>query len=195
MPFADRKHVFLYALLVLAAIYTSWLVQQTTARHSSSKMSTNYPDAFLETVTAVQMDKDGKPHTKLTSPNVIHYPLNDTALFTDPHFVLYSEKQNPWHMTALHGRTTSGVNKIDLWGNVVLHQDPGPHNKNLTMKTSYLAIFPKKNYAETTHAVTFIEPNTRLTAVGMHAFLDEKRVELLTNTRGIHDKLHPLVKP
>lgn len=187
------KQWLLYTLLLLGVLGAGWLAKQAASPLREVRTNIYSSDAFAENVVVTLMDKKGKPHAELHSPKIVHYSLHDTAVLTEPHFILYSEKENPWHTTSLRGKATHGIEKVELWERVKLHQEPGPKNKDLTITTEYLIVYPHKKFAETPEAITLKEPNTVVNAIGMRAYLDTKRVELLTHTRGIYEKNIPSI--
>lgn len=179
-----------YSILIAIALYTGFLFQQSSHFKTLFKKNDYHADAFLENVVAINMDKYGAPHSQIKTKKIIHYPANDTAFITQPLIILYSkDEEMPWLTTAEKGISEHGKEKILLIGNVKIHQESGPNNKEETILTSELTIYPKNDLAKTDKPVTFIEPGTIVNAVGMNAFLKEKRVQLLSKTRGEHEKL------
>ncbi len=177
-------------LLTLAVIYTGWLVREINTRPTVVDPSQDrHPDAFAEQVIATNLDEKGNIHNRLITPRIVHYARHDSAVVTQPHIILYGDDRNkqPWHITSVHGRTMNGLDTIYLWDHVKIHEPQGQDNKNLTVTTSRLTIYPDKNYAETKQPVHFTEPGVTVDSVGMKAYLKEKRVELLSQARGVYD--------
>ncbi len=178
--------ITLSLLVATAILYITFLMQQNKVPSPQQTVQEN-PDAFGENVTAIEMDALGKPKNVLITSQLIHYPYQDTTVFTNPHVIIYQEKEQPWHTTALQGKSRQGTEVLTLEGNVKIYQLPGPHNKALTLATESLTIYPSRDYAETSQLVTMSDAKTELKALGMRAYLKEKRVELLSQTRGAHD--------
>ena len=55
------------------------------------------------------------------------------------------------------------------------------------MKTSQLYVFPDKQYAETDKPVTIEQPGSVINSVGLRAFMDTGKVELLSQARGTYE--------
>src|ERR1700733_13263497 len=82
------------------------------------------PDAWMETVDATFMGKDGQILMKIHTPTITHFAKNDTTLFTTPEFLLYHQSANPWHVQAGIATATQGMRQIRLSESVTLRH-PG----------------------------------------------------------------------
>jgi len=176
--------------LLLATIYSTWLVRATTPKTDNARYGDNIADFYLTDVLALEFNQQGQLIHRLVSPKVVHIPANDTLLLRNPDLTLYSESvpvKSPWRITALHGKTIQNDKQAWLWGNVVLHQPPSAENKDSTILTSQLTIYPDKNMAETYAPVTVLEPGLEVHSVGMRAYFKEKRVDLLSRAQGVYD--------
>lgn len=172
--------------LLVSASYTIWLVKQASAPLINKRVQNQHPDAFMTEFTAIEMDKMGKPHSMLHARNLVHYHFQNTAVLQEPYFILYADNAAPWHIKSQRGRTTHGQERIDLEENVIIQQ-LNDHNKGQTLlKTSAITVYPKRHYADSTEYVELTEPDLFLQGIGMHAFLKEKRIQLLKEVRGTH---------
>ena len=55
------------------------------------------------------------------------------------------------------------------------------------MTTQALTLFPDRDYAETAQSVRIEDADNVTTAVGMHVYLNDGRLELLSTVRGQHE--------
>lgn len=182
------KKNFLYAVLLLGVLYTGWMVQQARNANTPIVVSKSNMDTFAENITAISMDENGDPKSKLFSPKVKHYPTEDTSLFSKPHFIFYPRRGEPWHTTAENGKSIHGNEQVILWEKVKVTQTDPKKNRELTMTTSKLNVFPNKDLATTDVAVQFTDEGSVINSIGMNAFLKEKRIELLSKTRSVYDQ-------
>lgn len=179
-----------YFILIALVFYSGFLLQKSNPIKRVNPAADYHADAFLEDVTALSMSKVGLPQNKLISPRVIHYPIHDTTIFSKPHIIIYTKnEEEPWHTTANQGKSTEGKKIIELTDNVEIKQPAGPHNKEAIMTTKHLLFYPEEKFAHTEQAVKFTEPGIIVNAIGMNAYIQEKRVQLLTQTRGQHEKV------
>jgi lipopolysaccharide export system protein LptC len=177
-------------VLLLAFIYSAWLIKLTSPSSSDVRYSDHIPDFYLTQVIAAEFDAQGQLLHKLISPKIIHIPFEDTLLLRMPEITIYSEDnppQAPWQITALHGKTINKNQQAWLWGSVVLHQSASDQNKITTILTSRLMVTPATSIAETHAPVTVVEPGLTVHSVGMRAYLKEKRVDLLSRAQGEYD--------
>ena len=174
--------------LCLLVSYTGWLWRETTRSTLVSTEDNKHPDFFAINITATETGPTGLIKDQFISPKAVHYTVNDTAFYDDPHIISYStDGKSPWDITALHGQSINGTQKLILSDNVKIHEPPGPKNNDTWITTSWLAVYPKQNYAETDQPITFIEPDLTVNSIGMRLYFKEKRIELLNQSRGVYD--------
>jgi len=142
------------------------------------------PDAFLTQVTAFYLNKDGKLQTQFNSPKMLHYYSGNKTEFENPHFLIYTKNTSPWHIFALHGQATYGIESVELWDNVHIHQDQGKTNHELNLQTSSVTLHPKTQTANTNQPVLLIQPGYQVSATGVNLSLKEEKVDLMSNAKG-----------
>jgi lipopolysaccharide export system protein LptC len=107
-----------------------------------------------------------------------HFPYNNSSKFISPHYILHSEKGEPWFIQSERGESEQGTTKITLIDRVILHQNASETEKEKTITTSEMSYFPEKNWAETNKMVFFEEPGLRIQSEGMTANLKEQKINL-----------------
>lgn len=142
------------------------------------------PDAFMEDVNALIMDKQGKPNMKIVTPKLIHYAESDTTRFTMPQLTLYRKSPQPWYITSQYAKATQGTENVDFWENVVIQHAADQNNPSTVIKTTTLTVYPNKKMAETNRFITLIQPNIVVNAVGMLANMNTGEIKLLSQARG-----------
>ena len=142
------------------------------------------PDAYMETVNAVIIDKMGNPSLKIITPRVLHFSKNDTSEFIDPHLTLYRQSPEPWYIAARFGRAQNGISHVIFWDEVTMHHAADMKNPNTLIKTPKLTVNPKEQTASTNDDITLIQPNLIIRAIGMTADLNAGNVKLLSAARG-----------
>src|SRR5687767_14683088 len=73
------------------------------------------PDAFMENVTALIMDKQGKPKLKIQTPQMVHYAEGDTTKLKSPQLTIYRQSPQPWYVTSKYAKATKGIETVDFW--------------------------------------------------------------------------------
>lgn len=181
-----KSYLILLALFALA-FYTANLVENEKQKNTHRTTDEKKMDAFAINITATHFDKEGHPHSQLSSPKITHYPIHDTAVLNKPHIIIYQAKELPYHVTADKGVSQHGSQVFELSDNVTLHQKASDKNLGITLKTQALTVYPKEDYAKTQHPVTIFNDKHRITAIGMETYMKQKRVKLLSNVKGTHD--------
>lgn len=159
--------------------YLSYQPQPRTAAHSSL-----LPDAFMEQVSAVIMDKQGKPNLKIVSPKMVHYAANDTTQLIKPELTIYRKSPKPWYITANYAKATQGVDNISFRENVTIHHAADENNPATLIKTPTLTVHPNKRTAETNDLITLIQPNLTVKATGMYADMNSGDIKFISQARG-----------
>jgi len=141
-------------------------------------------DAIMENVSALIMDKQGKPSMKIVSPKMIHFALHDTTQLIEPELTLYRKSPKPWYIKAKYARATEGIDNINFSENVTLHHAADQNNPVTLIKTATLTVQPNKQIALTNDLITLIQPGLTVKSTGMHADMNTGDIKLLSSARG-----------
>lgn len=180
--FTGRRKLAL--ILVVIAAISYWALDKLT-EDDLAKLSklAHYPDYYMENFTTITMNQDGKPKNKLYADYMAHYPDDNTSELHQPELEIFRENKQPIHVRSDRGWVTSNNEVILLKGNVYLYQN----DDNGKLKTELLAedakVLVGEKYAETDNPTTLINGKSTTTAVGMRAYLQEQRLEFLSNVR------------
>lgn len=153
-------------------------------QHVAAPNIKKLPDAYMEEIVALVLDKQGKPSMKVVTPKMVHYAENDTARLTSPQITLYRKSPTPWYISADYATTANGAEYVNLWDNVVIHHAADDNNPATLIKTQTLALQPNKQIAETNNVITLIQPNLVVKATGMYADMNTGNIKLLSQARG-----------
>jgi lipopolysaccharide export system protein LptC len=167
---------------IMLSIWTTMLALHED--NESPNTTSSSADAFMQNVSAVFLDKEGKPSLKINTPEMIHYEKEDATLLTTPEITLYRKSPNPWYITAQYGKATAGIENVTFWQNVVLHHAADDHNPATVIKTATLTFHPHQKTAETTDPIVMEQPNLIVKSVGMLADMKTGNIKLLSHTQG-----------
>ncbi|HEX4045981.1 MAG TPA: LPS export ABC transporter periplasmic protein LptC [Gammaproteobacteria bacterium] len=142
------------------------------------------PDAIMEGVTALIMNKSGKPNMKIVTPKLVHYMENNTSHLTTPHLTIYRDSPQPWHVTSQHAKALHGTDQVEFWENVVIRHAADTRHPATVIKTTTLTVHPNEHTAQTDEFITLTQPNLIVKATGMHANMSTGDVRLLSEARG-----------
>ena len=177
-----RKKLAILLVLIAAASY--WLSQELGQDDVARlKKLAHHPDYYMENFTTLNMDAEGQPKNRLHARYMAHYPDDDTNELHEPELEIYKPNRQPIVVSADKGWVTSNNEVILLSGNVYLYQ----HDEFGELKTELIAedarILVDQEYAETDNPATLISGRMVTNAVGMRAYLQEQRLEFLSNVQ------------
>ncbi len=188
----SRLHYFLTLLfVVMLTAFANWLLNAIEQKNVAEKTALRHePDYFVENLKTTVFNADGSLHYRLFARRLDHYPDDDTLQLAAPVVKMFSEAQPPWIMVADEGIVYDDGQRIHLNGSVDITQTNGV-NDSMQLLTRDLRIYTRQDYAETDAPVKLIRGYHETTAIGMRADLRLGRLELLADTRGRYDVLHP----
>jgi len=189
--FTDRWKLAL--ILIIAAGFSYWALEKLGGDDITeiSKLA-HYPDFYLENFTTLTMNQDGTPKNRLIARYMAHYPDDDTTELDKPQYEIFRQDQQPIIVNADKGWVTSNNNVILLKGNVYLHQYDEFGELKLEVITEDARILVDQSYAETDKAATLIGRRSVVNSIGMRAYLQEERMEFLSN---VHTTITPRQTP
>lgn len=180
--------IFAVIALIGLAVLSTWLLRTVKSeREPAAEARLRTPDYTLENFTASAMDIRGKLRERLQAQSMAHYPDDDSAELMKPHIELYRQDAPPWRIDAEKGWVYSDGDLVLLQGNVFIERDAVSKGSPLQIVTRDVRVRPKDKYAETDQPVTILQGAARVNAVGMHAYFQEGRLELLSVVRGKYD--------
>src|SRR5262245_31031559 len=98
----------LISTIMLAIVGISTWTMYSSYRPPAVSTTHTYqlPDAIIENVVTLIMDKQGKPSLKIVTPKMTHFASNDTTQLESPELTLYRKSPKPWYITAKYAKAT-----------------------------------------------------------------------------------------
>lgn len=180
--FSDRWKLII--ILVVVAGFSYWALEKLT-EDDAKKLSklAHYPDYYLENFTTLTMNQDGTPKNRLNAIYMAHYPDDNTSELHKPELEMYRVDRPPIIVTADNGWVTSDNDVILLSGNVYLHQNDEFGELKVELIAEDARVLVDQKYAETDKAATLITKRSVTNSIGMRAYLQEQRMEFLSNVQ------------
>lgn len=144
------------------------------------------PDAYMEEVTAVFMDKFGKPKMKIITPKLVHYLTDDTTQLTSPQLTLYRKSPQPWYISSRYAKATHGIDNVDFREDVTIHHPADENMPATVIKAPTLVVHPTNETAETNEPIELIQPNIIIKSTGMRANMNLGTIKLLSQAKGVY---------
>lgn len=184
-----KKYSYLFNVVLLAfAALTGWMVWSSSHKLANKSSSLDKPDGFMTHIEMTQFNKDGKINFILQSPNVSHYPIENSTLMSKPSFTIYSDfGKPPWHITSQHGKATGGTDTVFLWENVVITQQSESKQSTTNMNSEEVYYYPNQRMAETSKDIIMKQPRLEVDATGLKVYFDTGIAKLLSQVKGNYD--------
>ena len=177
-----RRSALLAALLAVAGA-AGWVLYDLGSRaRATAPASPNAPDAYMENFVTVEMDGAGEPRRRIEA-RYMAYHADRTVELTHPRYVLLPAEGEPWHVRSERGHVSADGTVVWLLGKVDIWRDDPSGARDLDIRTERMKVLPDTEYAETAELVTLRTPRSLSTGVGMRAYLDETRFQLLSQVR------------
>lgn len=184
MNIFSSRYAVMSFLFCIAFVLSAWSILLSKQLAPQKKNHSDEPDAYMENIVAVIMNKQGSPSLKIEAPKMMHYAEDDMTYINYPHVTVYRQSPQPWYINSDHAEASYGTEQIVFSDNVVIHHPADVENPDTTMKTISLTVFPDKKQASTDDPVIITQPDTVIHAVGMLADLNDGTVKLLSQAKG-----------
>lgn len=170
--------------LIGFALFSLWLLFHF--EYSKTELTSNYeqvPDYTLKNFTTLNMSEEGIIKNKISAELMVYNKEGDTLL-TVPTLVFYKEGQTDWYMTAEQGNIAANGNEVWLSGHTYLWQPDENQAKRIEILSKDVHIIVDQRYGETQAPSLIRTASTQTEGVGMHIFMANQQVELLSQVRG-----------
>lgn len=172
------------AMLLVLAAGSAWLLNQVGGQASGKRQMVGYtPDFYMDDFEITTMDEQGRPWRRLSAAHMAHFPTTSTKEFTEPRLVIYRVQGTPWHVASERGWISADdevlllLGKVDIWRNNLAGE------REIHIETRDLKVLPESQFGETEMPVVITTAQARTQGKGMRAYLDQSRLELLSEVR------------
>ena len=187
---ALRKWIVPAALLVVAGASGWVLYDLDFDATATAPRSPDAPDAWMENFVSVEMDGAGEPQRRIEA-DYMAYLADETIELVNPRYVLFRAEGEPWHVRSERGRVSADGSVVLLLGKVDIWRNDASGVLDLDIRTEHLKVLPDSEYGETAEPVTIRTRAGTSTGVGLRAYLDETRFQLLSQVRTRVDRRRP----
>ncbi|SHF50908.1 lipopolysaccharide export system protein LptC [Modicisalibacter ilicicola DSM 19980] len=140
------------------------------------------PDFYLEGARMTRFDAQGKPHQRLETPRLVHTPADDVIRATTPDIRLYDDEGRTWFASADKGRLGPGGNPLTLEGDAWLEAP----DEGWRLDTEVLVYDTEEGHAWSESEARLSQHQQRVRGERFDAWIDEARMRLTDNVRGVH---------
>ncbi|MGH8277992.1 MAG: LPS export ABC transporter periplasmic protein LptC [Gammaproteobacteria bacterium] len=178
---------FAVAVLVLAfaAAGTWWLLRRVTPPTlQAAAAPTHAPDYTMTDATVTTLSRTGKTQAVMTSPRMLHHPDDDSVEVLAPDIHYFVTGSPPWHVTAAHALLPSGGQLVDLSGHVKMQHPNAQGGAPLVIETDKIQVNLNTSVATTADPVLITRGASRMSGVGLQAWLNDNHLVLQSQVRG-----------
>ncbi|AIZ31751.1 LPS export ABC transporter periplasmic protein LptC [Pseudomonas parafulva] len=143
-------------------------------------------DYYAINAHSVQFLPDGKLQYEMTADKVEHLKASEITLVTTPDMHIFRGTAYPWHVQSVRAEVNPDGSEVELIDNVRIARTDEKQRDTL-ITSSRMTVFPQKQYAQTDQAVRIDGAGGTTTGVGMKAYLEDGRMDLLSNVRGQYE--------
>lgn len=188
----QTKQLFLLLLLCIGAYIFFQNEDSLKDTVTTKKSQVEKPTAFIEESEIVSYNKAGERNFVLKSKSALFFESDDKAQIISPHITFTPEataapgKQETTNqeivLQAKNGEYNIKLGTLVLSGNVRANL-PQP-NGDWVIETPTLLLEKDSHFISTDEEVTITQGDNILKAVGLHAWTDKRKIELLSAVRG-----------
>jgi lipopolysaccharide export system protein LptC len=188
MTFDARSRYWLTLLPLLALLaFVYWLDKQVQQDVTASMNTQRHdPDVIMENFHATKMDLQGAPRFLLDAQQLRHYPDHDTTELELPNMTMLTAERPPVHMKGQHGNISSKGDEVIFRDDVYVLRDALAEQSPMTVRTQYLRVLPNQDLANTDKAVTIVDANNTVHAIGLEMDNKLRTMKLLSHVRSEH---------
>ncbi|MCD5993299.1 LPS export ABC transporter periplasmic protein LptC [Pseudomonas sp. CDFA 602] len=182
-----RKFLLFGVLALLLAAVGYWNISpESFMDQPVATVDESAIDYYAINAHSIQYLPDGKMQYDMTADKVEHLKATDVTLLTTPDLQMYRGTVFPWHVQSKRGEVSPGGDHVELIDDVrVARTDEKQRTTIIT--SSRMTVFPQKQYAQTEQVVRIDGAGGVTTAKGMKAYLNDGRMDLLSNVRGQYE--------
>ncbi len=174
-------------ILALIAAGTLWLLRQTALQGAQGgRVKSHTPDYYFTDATVTSLDLKGQPASELSAPRMVHHPDDDSIEVFGPRMLYFAAGTPPWSAQADHALEPSGGKRVYLEGHVEMRRPDSGGGPPLVIDTDKLTVDLETNVASTDEPVQMIKGVSRVTGVGMDAYMQDNRLVLRSIVRGFY---------
>ncbi|MFO7639930.1 MAG: LPS export ABC transporter periplasmic protein LptC [Candidatus Competibacteraceae bacterium] len=151
------------------------------------------PVLTIERLRAVRMTVAGQRELAIEAPRLWQLPGQGGVRLERPELDWYQPdgQTREWRLRAEWGWVSADQKTLFLEGEVVADRTAESGRSPVTLVTRDVRVRPAEHYLETAAPTRAATPGGELRAVGARAWLDQERVELLSEVRGVYEPRRP----
>ncbi len=188
MNAVSRSRYWLPLLPLLALLaFVYWLDQQVQQEIAVAANNQRHdPDGIMDNFHSTKMDRLGVPRFLLSAKQLRHYPDHDSTELDLPRLTMLNKVNPPVHMNGIRGNVSSRGDEVIFRDDVSVLREAVGDQSAMTLTTEYLRVLPSQDWADTDRAVTIVDANSTVHAIGLEMDNKTRILKLLSQVRSEH---------
>ncbi len=191
--FTVRGILSLTGLALLASLSYGLLRWVESELREPAPAESQKPALIIERFRAVRLNVAGQRKSVIAAPRLAQLPNHLGTRIEQPALDWYQPdgQTREWRLQAEHGWISADQQSVRLEGEVTMVRTADSGKQPMTIMTRDVLVRPGERYAETAAPTRAVTPDGEFRAVGVHAWLDQERLELLSEVRGVYESPKP----
>lgn len=184
-----RGVLYLTGLALLVGLSYGLLRLVESSLREQAPVESREPVLTVERFRAVRMDLAGVRKYVLEGPLLVQLAGQEGTRVQKPVMDWYQPdgRTREWRLRAENGWIAADQQQVRLEGEVVMTRTAESGKSPVTITTRDVLVRPTERYAETAAPTLAVTPGGELRAIGARAYLDQERLELLSQVRGFYE--------
>ncbi|HNW78903.1 MAG TPA: LPS export ABC transporter periplasmic protein LptC [Candidatus Competibacteraceae bacterium] len=183
-----RGVLLLVGLTVLAGASYGLLRWVESALRPPAEAQSQAPLLVVERFRAVRLNMTGQREYVIEAPRLEQLPSEQGTRIVQPMLDWYRPdgQTRQWRLQAEQGWVAADQSLLRLDGAVTVERLASSGQTPVTLNTRDVLVHPGERYAETAAPAQALTPGGELRSIGVRAWFDQERLELLSEVRGIY---------
>ena len=188
-----RGILYLIGLTLLAGLSYGLLRWVESGLREPEPAKSQEPVMIIDHFRAVRLSAIGLREYVIEAPQLSHFPDNLGTQIEWPVLDWYQLDglTREWRLQAEQGWVAADQQIVRLKGAVTMIRRATSGKPPMTVTTHDVLIRPRERYVETAAPAQAMTPGSELRAIGVRAWLDQERLELLSEVRGTYEPPKP----
>ncbi|HOB60533.1 MAG TPA: LPS export ABC transporter periplasmic protein LptC [Candidatus Competibacteraceae bacterium] len=184
-----RGSLVLAGLVLAVGVSYGLLRWVESSLRQPSPVDDREPVLVAEQVRAVRLNMAGQREYVVEAPGMAQLPGQQGTRVEQPTMDWYQPdgRTREWRVQSERGWVAADHQVVRLEGKVVMTRLAESGKPPVTITTRDVLIRPAERYAETAAPARAVTPGGEMQSVGLQAFLNEERLELLSEVRGVYE--------
>ena len=183
-----RGLFYLGGLALLAGLSYALLWWVESSLRAPEPSESQAPVLTIDQFWAVRTNLAGVQKYVVEAPRLWQLPGQGGVRIEQPTLDWYQPdgQTREWRLQAEQGWSAADQQTLRLEGAVIMIRLADSGQSPMTITTRNVIISPAQHYAETAAPLRVVTPDGELNAIGARAWLDQQRLELLSEVRGFY---------